>query len=290
MTRAKGLDWMPLDIAALYDSERVALLSPAAEALYIRLLCRCFQHGSLPVSPAAVRQLVPKFSEGWDALWEEVRPLFEELDGRLVNARATEERERAMRVLTARREAGKAGGRPKKPFAFQTESKSKPPPNHSEPQDRDIDKTETVESKPPCIPPAGGAPAEPPTKRRARRPDPGWESVLARPAYATLRASPVFEAAWAAWIEHTRTSGTKAREPSSTSAAAILNTAAREGPERFARAVELTIASNWQGIHYPDARSGAPAASRHATKTDAGIALVFEQAGIQFPGFTDDQR
>jgi hypothetical protein len=149
VARPKGLDWMPLDIAAFYDSERVARLSPAAEALYIRLLCRCFAHGSLPSTSDFVKPMFPKFADGWDALWEEVRPLFDEVDGRLVNERATAEREHSLKVLNARREAGKAGGRPSKTVreanAFHLKSKAEPQPNQCEPQDRtgqDRDRTE----------------------------------------------------------------------------------------------------------------------------------------------------
>lgn len=132
MPRPKGLDWMPLDIDALYESERVAALSPAAEALYIRLLCRCFRFGSLPKTSAFVKVLFPKFAEQWDTLWSEVEPLFEAVGDRLESPRATAERERAMRVINARREAGKAGGRPKKSNSFsngkQRQSKAKPAP------------------------------------------------------------------------------------------------------------------------------------------------------------------
>jgi hypothetical protein len=55
----------------------------------------------------------------------------------------------------------------------------------------------------------------------------------------------------------------------------ILNRALREGPERFALAVESSIAGNWQGIHYPDARGFG---SSHVSRADRNIAELFEQS------------
>lgn len=144
------------------------------------------------------------------------------------------------------------------------------------------DSTEESEQTPPPPLQGGEPPSTPVVRTPRRKPAEPWQSVIARIEFAHLRQSPTFARAWAQWIEHTRTAGAKAREPSGLAAATILNTASREGPDRFAAAVERSIAGNWQGIHYPDAR-GATTVTRNgfpASKTDQAIEAVLRQGGI----------
>lgn len=283
-----------------WTSEAVELMNFEEIGLYLFLLGRQWETGSIPADANALRTLCRRNATDLDAALRTVLRCFEDVgNGRLQNRRLEFERARldqksgkARDSAKARWDAFKAAGGGAKADHMRTHSeriadaeRSQCDGNASEGKGR-----EEKGIQPPCDPPSpGGAPIEQAPKRTKRRPDPGWESVLTRPAYAALRAEPLFNAAWTLWIEHTRTAGAKAREPSATSAAAILNAAARHGAARFAAAVEASIAGNWQGIHYPDVRGGASSGSRHATKTDAGIALVFEQAGIKFPGATDVQ-
>lgn len=79
-------EWMPFLGDAFYDSEHVIALEPAAEALYLRMLFRQWQHGGLPSDPKALRALFPaKFSERFDELLSEILPCFELRSGRLVS-------------------------------------------------------------------------------------------------------------------------------------------------------------------------------------------------------------
>lgn len=101
-------EWMPLYVDDFDDSEAVALMSPAAEALYQRMLRRQWKHGSLPSNHDALQALFPKFAgDGFDALMAEVRGCFEERDGRLVNATC----ERVRAEQDAKNDAATRGGR-----------------------------------------------------------------------------------------------------------------------------------------------------------------------------------
>jgi uncharacterized protein YdaU (DUF1376 family) len=94
---------------------------------YILLLIACWNNGgrllNKPGHLATIARATP-------AEWKRLAPVlkrFFRVEGRwLVHKRVVAELEKAARLSEARREAGKRGGRPRKPNGKQTESKSKP--------------------------------------------------------------------------------------------------------------------------------------------------------------------
>ncbi len=88
-------------------STRRALMSDAAQADYVLLLCHQYLAGSLPADPERLRKLVGRDSAAWTGIWSELEPSFP-LDGpgrrnaRL--ERAVQERDE---YLTRQSKAGK---------------------------------------------------------------------------------------------------------------------------------------------------------------------------------------
>lgn len=101
-----GKDWLPFYPAAFWEDEDVVALSNEAVGLYLWLLCRQWNHYSLPQEPGKLRALCPRWASTWDALWAEVEHLFGvEADGRRRNPRMKVEVEK--RVVLS--EAGTRG-------------------------------------------------------------------------------------------------------------------------------------------------------------------------------------
>lgn len=92
--------------------------------------------------------------------------------------------------------------------------------------------------------------------RKPKEPPEPWETVLARPSYARLRADAEWVSAWGEWIAYCREAGTKGREPQGTQAAAILNEALKVGPAKHAEAIRTAIRGGWQGINAEFVRGG----------------------------------
>jgi uncharacterized protein YdaU (DUF1376 family) len=267
-----------------WTSEAVETMTAAQIGVYLFLLSRQWETGSLPSDATAVLRLCSSIAGVAHADVEVVLMQFPLCaDGRRRNARMEFERsiadERSAnasnkakgrwdRWRAQKRGSVDAGAVPQQCRSSATamqvregkgrEENTIPPYPPSGVNRSDVDPTSTA-----------------PKSKPKRAPDGGWQPVLEREDYAGLRSAEPFRLAWQAWIDHTRTAGSKAREPSGHSAAMILNRALREGPERFALAVESSIAGNWQGIHYPEARGfGSP----HVSRADRNIAELFEQS------------
>jgi uncharacterized protein YdaU (DUF1376 family) len=250
-----------------WSAEAVELMTAADVGVYLFLLCRQWETGSLPPDAAAVRRLCQRIAGADAADLERVLGQFPvDPDGRRRNPRL--EFERKLADEQSQRQSARATTRWTRWRAEKQGSDANAMPRHSHgtaaampSEGIGIGMEKGREVQTPLTPLPGGDPAPQPAKRAPRRkPDEGWESVLARPEYARMSTHPTFARAWAVWIEHTGTAGAKARPPSALAAAAILNRALREGPDRFAAAVEASIAGNWQGIHYPDERRTSQAA------------------------------
>jgi len=276
-----------------WTSEAVELMTFEEVGVYVFLLSRQWETGSIPSDANALRTLCRRNATNLEAALRTVLRCFDDVgNGRLQNRRLEFERTRleeksgkASASAKARWEAFKAAGDPRKADSMrsQCERTADAMPtqcdrNASEGKGREGNTRDST----PLTPLARGectavdpASTASPKSKPKRAPDGGWQPVLDREDYAGLRAAEPFRLAWRAWIDHTRTAGSKAREPSGHSAAMILNRALREGPERFALAVESSIAGNWQGIHYPEARGfGSP----HVSRADRNIAELFEQS------------
>jgi uncharacterized protein YdaU (DUF1376 family) len=240
--------FFPFYGADFFESEKVACMSLAARGLYIGALWRQWRTGGLPADPQLLARLLGVGLDEFRQVWPEVAPCFELVDGRLQNRRLELVRAEQQATLEKRQSAGKKGGearaaKQRSSIATATLEQCSSNAQANSKQDRREEKRIGDKNN---LPPTPSAEGEKPAKRkRAGEP---WQTILERPELIRLRMSPAFSTAWAEWIEHCQTAGSKAKEPSGPRAVAMLNEAA-QNPERYAEALRQAIRSNWQAPH-----------------------------------------
>lgn len=259
--------WMPFYINDFFGSYAVQCMSERAQLLYLRALCMQWQHGNLPADEDKLRRILGKGVEGFDELWQEVAPCFDLVDGQLVNQRCAEERAKAVGKSEQSARAARAkhahSGRSADALRTHSERTADALPIQ--------DSTEQYRTEKKKNPPTPSAEGENPPKRSRKRAGEPWQTILERPEYIRLRMSPAFSAAWAEWIEHCQTLGSKAKEPSGPHAAAMLNEAA-QNPERYAEALRQAIRSNWKAPHVEALQSRQQAAEpRNASQRNLDV-------------------
>lgn len=89
------------------SSERITLMSLEAEAFLIRLLCLCWDNGSLPADPDKLEALLPRKCHGepFKRVWPDLAEHFVEHEGRLYHAKLEKQRSYYLRKISA----GKTG-------------------------------------------------------------------------------------------------------------------------------------------------------------------------------------
>ena len=87
---------------------KVVVMSMEARGVYITLLAHAWLEKGLPDSEAQLARLCAQ-PENWSEIWGEVRPCFEEKDGRLYNKRMEREREQLKSYIESRKVAGLKG-------------------------------------------------------------------------------------------------------------------------------------------------------------------------------------
>lgn len=275
--RKDPFPWFKFRVAEILASPGVAMVWGDTEALaaMMRFAAHSWMTGPVPDSDleavcgsaagaAKIRSLLLEACEGgWRMRWlEQARTDADR------TSREQSERRRGQHVST-HTDPGQPRSTADNPGATPVDHETR----------RDETREEKSRSQPPL--PPSGADTKARTRSARRVPAEPWESVLERSEYRELANDHEFMAAWWSWVTHTRTAGAKAREPRGSQAAAILNVALREGAKRFAAAVEASIAGNWQGIHYPDGRSGGADTRsdiRPPSKTDLVVADLMRQA------------
>lgn len=252
--------FFPFYGADFFESEKVACMSLAARGLYIGALWRQWRTGGLPADPQLLARLLGVGLEEFRQVWPEVAPCFELVDGRLQNRRLELVRAEQLNGLEGKIRGGRNGGLTRAANERQArelaakhslslvtgeleESSSNAQANSK--QYRREEKRIRDKNN---LPPTPSAEGENPPKRSRKRAGEPWQTILERPEYIRLRMSPAFSTAWAEWIEHCQTAGSKAKEPSGPRAVAMLNEAA-QNPERYAEALRQAIRSNWQAPH-----------------------------------------
>lgn len=111
MSTKFNLSWMPLHVADWLGSESVAMMSPATECAYLRLLMYQWRSddGALPADPTKLQALTRLRGKAWSTAWEALAPLFPEgPDGRRRNPRLAAERSAVVARRGQQSEAGKA--------------------------------------------------------------------------------------------------------------------------------------------------------------------------------------
>ena len=87
---------------------KVVVMSMEARGVYITLLAHSWLERGLPDSEAQLSRICAQ-PENWQELWKEVRPCFEEKDGRLYSKRMEREREQLKSYIESRKVAGIKG-------------------------------------------------------------------------------------------------------------------------------------------------------------------------------------
>jgi uncharacterized protein YdaU (DUF1376 family) len=103
MEHAPAFQFYPKDF--LTDGH-VAGMSLAERGAYITLLCLCWQDGSLPADLGRLARMVGEPDAGFRRLWPALEPCFRKQDGRFVQPRLDQERQKQ----AARREAARKSG------------------------------------------------------------------------------------------------------------------------------------------------------------------------------------
>jgi uncharacterized protein YdaU (DUF1376 family) len=104
MEHAPAFQFYPKDF--LTDGH-VAAMALAEVGAYIKLLCLCWQDGSLPCETSRLARMVGEPEASFRRLWPALEPCFRKVDGgRLINPRLELERQKQ----AARREAGREAG------------------------------------------------------------------------------------------------------------------------------------------------------------------------------------
>lgn len=223
--------YFPFHVADFWGSINVELMSMEAVGLYLAMLSREWQQGSLPADATALRRLYGGRCSAWDESFAAVRACFVERDGRLYNARLEHERELADRF--SMRQSGAAKARWE---AWKATRDATAMPRHSGGNAAGMPMTgQDRTGQSPPTPPSGGAAA----------------SAKFTPTWPAHLDTPEVRAAWAEWESYRRERKQKAYGPVGF-ARAIKPYAT---PQQFVAAVEASIAGNWQGIH--PAKNGA---------------------------------
>tara|TARA_Y100000401_G_scaffold86357_1_gene71694 strand:- start:155 stop:1036 length:882 start_codon:yes stop_codon:yes gene_type:complete len=89
-------------------SGKVAMMSPCEVGIYIKLLCVCWQEGSLPDDPVRLGRLTGATVEEMQSAWPSVRDCFEVHQGRLTHSRLEKERDAAANRSTKAKRAAAA--------------------------------------------------------------------------------------------------------------------------------------------------------------------------------------
>jgi len=84
--------YFPFYPADFWGADAVALMSFEAVGLYLMMLSREWEQGSIAADELFWRSLHGHKCQNWDAAWKQVRPCFEEEAGRLRNKRLEDER------------------------------------------------------------------------------------------------------------------------------------------------------------------------------------------------------
>lgn len=84
-----------------------------AAGLYLAMLCEEWESGSIPADESVLRRLYGSRCSGWEDSFAQVRPCFDEVDGRLTNKRMEHERGTANKLSSQAALAGKARWRRK---------------------------------------------------------------------------------------------------------------------------------------------------------------------------------
>lgn len=114
---------MPFYGDEFWESDDVLALSNEAALLYSRLLWMNWKRGSIPATPALIRELAgARFVLHFEALWEEVRPLFGAVSkcNTLCNKRISELLSDRETLSTKRARAGKASAKSRKNKGLRT--------------------------------------------------------------------------------------------------------------------------------------------------------------------------
>lgn len=87
-TKAPAFQFYAMDV---YMDELLGMSNESAGA-YMKLLCICWRHGSLPADPVRLARMVHATSKQWGRMFHELARCFVERGGRLFNLRLDAER------------------------------------------------------------------------------------------------------------------------------------------------------------------------------------------------------
>src|SRR4051812_202294 len=96
--------------ADMLADSRFAMMSAAAVGVFYRLKLQAWLDGSVPADVKAVARLVREDAAVVSAIWPEVLPMFEELDGRLIYPPHEEQRAKHAAWRDKSRQGGLASG------------------------------------------------------------------------------------------------------------------------------------------------------------------------------------
>ncbi len=260
--------WFPLFASDWLGSEKVGLMSLAAQGAYLRLLCHQWRNGDLPGEPARLRVLSGAAPDEWAAVWPELEEVLpESCEGRRANARLAAERD-AQEGKRAKKVAAAAAANAKRWAAAdpdpavdgsQTEgnriadggqAESEPTPNKSQSQSQSQK------------PPSGGA--------GGKEASPDAVLVLSEILGADW-GSPETRAVWTRFEAYRRERKKPLYKTEGLKSLAAQLKAHGYAPAGFVALVERCMASGWDGIPTGALERGKPPALTVIVNPGAGL-------------------
>jgi uncharacterized protein YdaU (DUF1376 family) len=104
--KAPAYQWYPKDFKT---DEKCQLMNYEQQGVYRALLDHQWLHGSIPIDPEDIAELLKIPYKDFQKIWRRVGVCFEEINGRLVNERMEKEREKLDSFKAERSESGSKG-------------------------------------------------------------------------------------------------------------------------------------------------------------------------------------
>lgn len=244
----------PLYPADFWGADAVALMDFEAVGLFMFLLCREWQEGSLTTDERVLQRVVGARVREWEPCWAQVRGCFYEQGGRLYNKRLEEER--AVADGFSAKQSTRAKARWER---FKAGQDATAMPRHSHGNATAMPRT----GQDGTVMDGTGQEVTAPERKRPRR----ASRAEVEPKLPDVLDTPEFRAAWTDWLAYRSELGLKpwvARTVQSN-----FDEWAGWGAARAVEAIRFTMRKQYQGIVEPQ-RNG------HRPSEPTGLAAVEE--------------
>jgi hypothetical protein len=251
LSHNKLLDWLPWYPTDFWGSVRVLRLSEAACNLYRWMLDYQWIHGSVPDDAVVVSRLYPWGPSALDS-WREVRPLFDSLDGALVNPKLAAVYAESCSILDRKALGGRRSAQARKD-KYGTAAPGAQKADAPKTLQNTLPKSLRTEQEHRIGPDLTG------TEKKKRAP-----RVAADAAAFSIPSgidTPAFRDVWGKWLRYRRELGS-GKALTVTGGNQQLTRCATLGEARATAALQHTMEQGWVGMREPNTGTAPPAAQQ----------------------------